>query len=245
MPAMKPIFGLLWALGGGVAGFVLGAALAGIVAHLTNQSNREGAIGYLMMACGIIGALVGLGLGLWWFARSAPAGQGLQQLVQGVLGVLGLIALVALGLWAWVQSREVPVTYDGDTQASLLLEFRLRADAAPTDIASRWLNVEVTTANTRPEALVLTDKVRREGEYVIVPAVQGPLIRSGNRLIVARFGRGDSRHDEVFMPPIPRKPDPRADWSEWTKPREVFDPKTDKRGNAVLEMRWRLELYGQ
>jgi MFS family permease len=246
MRGMKPLLGLLYGLAGMAAGFVLGAVLAMLYAQFSHASNREGAVGYLAIAIGIIGALIGLGVGLWWYARSAPPGEGLAQLFQGVAGVIGLVAVLVLGGWAWMQSREVPATYDGDTQAQLLLEFRLRRDALPAAAPERWLNVEVTTPGTRPEALVLWDQQRTEAEHVVLPAVQGPLIRSGRRLIVARLRLPQGGHDELFSPPMPRKPDPRADWSEWHKPQQVYDGDAPSgKASALLEMRWKLRLYGE
>ncbi|HSW03793.1 hypothetical protein [Aquabacterium sp.] len=77
-------------------------------------------------------------------------------------------------------------------------------------------------------------------------AVQGPLIRAGNRLVVARLPLPDGERHEVFMPPMPRRPDPRAGWSEWVSPRQVFDVQTGATGaQAMLQVRWRLRLYGE
>lgn len=243
---MKPLIGLLYGLAGMVAGFLLGAALAMLYAHWTNASNREGAIGYFAMALGIIGALVGLGVGLWWYARSAPPGEGLMQLMQGVGGVVGLIAVLVLGGWAWMQAREVPLMYDGNTQAQLLLEFRLKRDAVPPDGQERWLSVDVTTPDTRPEALVLWDQQRVAGDHLVLPAVQGPLIRSGRRLIVARLRMANGNRDELFIPAMPRTPDARADWSAWVKPQEVHEERGEvSKASALLELRWRLRLYGE
>lgn len=243
---MKALIGVLWGLGGMVLGFGLFAAGAALYAHWTQASNREGAVGYFMVALGLIGALLGLVAGLVWYARGAPTGEALGRFGQGVLGLAALVAVaVALG-WAWMQSREVPVTYDGDTQANLLLEFRLLAEAAPGTPVRQWLEVEVTTANTRPVALVLPDEVRREGAHLVVPAVQGPLIRSGNRLVVARLALPGGERHEVFMPPMPRRPDPKAGWSDWLPPRQVFDVQTGAGGAPpLLQMRWRLRLYGE
>lgn len=247
MRAMKAFIGLLWGLGGMALGFLVGALGAALFAHLNQTPNREGAVGYLVMAIGFIGALVGLGVGLWLYARSAPVGQGLPQLGQGVLGVMAFVGVLVLALWGWAQSREVPLLYEGDRQASLLLEFRVPVARAPQGEAAGWLNVEVTTSTTRPEALVLQDRVRTEGEHLVVPAVQGPLYRSGNRLIVARVGpRGEVRREELFTPRMPRTPDPKAEWSEWVSPREVVGPGGEpSRQPALLQLRWRLELYGQ
>lgn len=246
MAAMKAFIGLLWGLGGMLLGGIVFGMGAALFASATHMSSREGASGYFIVALGVIGGALGLVAGLAWYARSAPAGEGFSQLGQGALGLAVFVAVLVAAGWGWMQSREVPVTYDGDTQANLLLEFRLPAASAPVTPARRWLNVEVTTANTRPEALVLQDEVRRDGDHLIVPAIQGPLVRSGSRLVVARLELPGVARDEVFMPPMPRRPDPKADWSEWQSPRQVFDARSGATGGpAMLQMRWRLRLYGE
>lgn len=243
---MKALIGLLWALGGMLLGGLLFGMGASLYAQVSQMSTREGAAGYFVIILGLIGGLLGLVAGLVFYARGAPAGDGLRQFGQGVLGLVVLIAVIAVALWAWVESRELPVTYEGQAQANLLLEFRGQAASLPTSAASQWLDVEVTTANTRPVALVLQDELRRDGTQLIIPAVQGPLVRASNRLVVARLKLPDGERHEVFMPRMPRRPDPRADWSEWVSPREVFDVKTEKSGQPpLLQMRWRLRLYGE
>jgi MFS family permease len=242
---MKALTGLLWGLGGMALGGVLFAAGAALVAHLTNASNREGAIGYFVIALGIVGGLLGLLAGLGWYARSAPPGQGWQQLGQALLGLaVFAVLLVALG-WAWVQSHELPVKYEGEALANLELEFRLPAAAAPAGPARQWLAVEVTTRKTRPVALVLQDQRREEGGQLVLPAVQGPLVGAWQRLVVARLELPEGPRDVVFMPRMPRKPDPLAGWSDWEPPREVFDPRAGAAASApALQLRWRVRRYG-
>jgi hypothetical protein len=256
---MNSLLGLLWALGGMVLGFGAFAVGAALFASWTNASNREGAVGYFVIGLGLVGAVLGLiaglvwlvgavlGLiaGLVWYARSAPGGDKLRQLGQGALGLAVFAAVVAAAVWAWAQSHETPVLYDGNTQANLLLEFRMASASAPAGPVRQWLSVEVTTAKTRPVALVLQDEVRQEAAQLIVPAVQGPLIRAGNRLVVARLSLPTGERHEVFMPRMPRRPDPKAGWSDWFSPRTVFDVRTETEGGAaLLQMRWRVEPYG-
>jgi len=243
---MKAWMGLWWALGGMTLGFVVFAAGAALFAQATQMTTREGASGYFMIGMGLIGGLLGLLGGLVWFALRAPTGGGWQQFGQGVLGLAAFAAVLGAAIWAWVYTREGPALYHGKTQANLLLEFRIAAAAVPAGEARQWLDVEVTTARTRPVALVLQDQVRSDGEHQVVPAVQGPLLRAGQRLVVARIALPSGERHEVFMPRMPRQPDPRADWSDWISPREVFDVRTERSGlPPLLQMRWRLRLYGE
>jgi hypothetical protein len=243
---MNLLTGLLWSLAGMAIGGIAFGVGAFLFASLTHASTREGGVGYLVVGLGLLGALLGLVAGLLSHGLRAPAGDGLRQLGQGALGLVLFVAVVALGCWAWAQTREVPLRYEGLTQASLQLEFRAPAGALPAGAARQWLVVDVNTASTRPVAQVLEDEVREEGGYRVVPAIQGPLVRSGRRMIVARLTLPEGERHEVFMPPMPRTPDPKADWSEWVSPRTVFDVKTEKEGaKALLEMRWRIQLYGE
>lgn len=113
---MNLLLGLLWSLAGMAIGAVVFGAGASVFARVTRASNREGAVGYFVIGLGLVGGLLGLVAGLVWYGRSAPAGEGLLQLGQGALGLVLFVALLALGCWAWVQTREVPVRYHGQTQ---------------------------------------------------------------------------------------------------------------------------------
>lgn len=234
---MRAFLGLLSALAGAAAGAAIGALLAAAFAKATNASNREGAIGYFVVAAALLGALGGIAVGILLYARSAPPGEGLRTAGTSLAALAGLAGLVALFVWARVSLREDPVTY-GNTQANLLLEFRLRKTDAPGGSPSGWLDVEVQTSSTRPAGTVISSDVREEGDFLVVPVVQNPLMRSSNRVIVARV-RG--LHDEVFVPPIRRKPDPKAGWSDWYSPRLV-EPAGSR---PILEVRFRISLYGE
>ncbi len=205
---MRSIIGLLWALGGAVAGFVAGAIVSTVISTVTHVSNREGAQGFYMIGLGLIGAVVGLIVALVLYARSAPPGQAAAYGGSGVLGVAAVVALVALGLWGYTNLREGPLEYSG-AMASLELELRIPTAQLPSDASRSWINVEVQTANTRPEASVRWSTRRVEGAFTIVPAIQQPIYRSANRVIVVRL---EGRQDEAFMPSMRRTPDPTADW---------------------------------
>jgi hypothetical protein len=243
---MNLIYGLLSSLAGMAIGALVFGVGASIFASVAQVSNRDGGLGYLIGGLGLLGGVIGLVAGLVWYGRSAPAGEGLRHAGQGALGLALLVALVAAGCWAWVQSREVPLRYEGLTQATLVMEFRVAADAVPaTQGARQWLTVDVTTRETRPQAHVLEDDLRREGPHLLVPVEQGPLVRAFRRLVVARLKLPGGERHEVFMPPIPRTPDPRAGWSAWVSPHTVFDVQTGQEGGQpLLQMRWRLRLYG-
>ena len=242
---MRAVLGALSGLAGAAGGFVVAALLAAVFAKLTNASTREGAVGYFVIAVGFLGAIAGTFVGIFLFARSAPAGEGAKFAGTAVLGLVGLAALVALGVWAWTSSREVPAQY-GNTLASLELEFRVRTAEAPEGPPSRWLDVEIQTATTRPPGLVLSDQVREEGGWLVVPVIQNPLYRSSNRSIVARVS---DQHVELFTPPWKAKPDPKADWSGWYAPRLVertnVEASPDTALRPILEVRYRVRLYGE
>ena len=164
------------------------------------------------------------------------------HLLPALLGLLGLVVLAAALLWAWALSHEGPAKY-GDNLASLELELRVKKADAPAGPPSRWLDVEVQTAKTRPVAVVLSKGVREEGDAIVVPLVQNPLHRASGRLVVVRVA---GRHVEVFSPRWKAKPDPKADWSPWIAPRlaERTGGEAREPVRPILQLRYRLRLYG-
>ena len=173
---MRSLTGLLWALGGGIAGLIVGLVGATIFAGLADMTDREGARGYFALAIGLIGAVIGLIVALVLYGRSAPAGQGPAYTGSGALGVIGLVAAVAFAIWAFMQLRETPLKYNG-AMATLEMEFRVSNADLPASASDRWLSVEVQTEKTRPEGTVIRSAKRTEGDYSIIPVAQGPLYR--------------------------------------------------------------------
>lgn len=241
---MRSIVGLLWALAGAVAGFVAGALVATAIAAATDMSAREGARGFFMIGVGLIGAIIGLVVALVLYARSAPAGQGAAFLGKGVLGIAGLVLLVVVAGWAIVNLREAPLQYDG-AMATLELELRIPSAEIPPEASASWLDIEVQTGKTRPVATVFWSKRRVEQTSTIVPAVQEPLYRAAQRMIVVRIV---GRHDEVFIPRMGRTPDPAADWIDWERPKTVAPPYGTEPAappQSIIELRYRVRPYGQ
>jgi len=241
---MRALLGLMWAVGGAVAGFVGGALGAMIIAKAMSMPGREGMRDYFIFAIGLIGAVIGLIAGLVLYARSAPSGQGVAYVSSGTLGVLGIVAAIALSLWAFTALREVPLQYGG-SMATLVMEFRVLTTALPADGSAQWLNVEVQSTNTRPVGTVLWAKRRTEGVYTVIPVEQDPLYRAGSRVIVVRMA---GLHDETFMPPMKRTPDPRADWSAWYRPAAVdaaYGVVPTAPLTPMLELRYRVRPYAE
>lgn len=242
---MRGVVGLLWALGGAAVGFIAGVIVALIIAKVTDASNREGAQGYFAIALGIIGAIVGIIAGLTLYGRSAPAGQGVSYASSGVLGILGLVAAIAITMFAFLKLREKPLEY-GNAQANLDMELRFRTTDIPADAQqTRWLSVEVQTVKTRPVGTELWDQKRVEGEYTILPVVQGPLYRAAGRVIVVSM---EGKQKEAFTPPIKRTPNPKAGWSEWYRPRRVDPPwgvEPKEPLKSIVELRYKVSVWGQ
>ena len=241
---MRSLVGLLWALGGAIAGLIVGLLGAALFAAATHMTSREGASGYFVVAIGLIGALIGLIAGLVMYGRSAPAGRAAAYTGSGALGFFALVVAVAVCIWAFMQLREAPLEYDG-AMANLEMELRIKSADLPASSSEGWLSVEVQTAKTRPEGAVLWSHKRVEGDYTIIPVVQGPLYRSGSRAIVVRVGE---EQVEVFSPPMKRTPDPTADWTEWYRPRVVDPPYgvvPPTPPKSKLELRYRVRVYGQ
>lgn len=241
---MRSLKGLFWALGGGVAGMVVGLIAGIVITNVTSTTSREGAAGYLMVAIALIGALIGVVAGILLYGRSAPSGQAAAFAGSSLLGAIGVVAAVALGVWAFMSLREAPATYNG-AMADLLLELRVKSADAPAADSTGWLDVEVQTPSTRPEGTVLWSQARTDGVFRIIPVTQGPLSRTGSRFIVVRV---EGRQVEMFSPPMKRVPDPRAAWSPWypansVEPPYGVVPATPLR--PLFELRYRIRVYGQ
>ena len=82
---------------------------------------------------------------------------------------------------------------------NLIRVHRVTKRVFPNEVPERWLDIEVQTTKTRPVATVLWSRRREEQASTIVPAIQQPLYRAGQRVIVVRI---DGRHDEIFVPPM-------------------------------------------
>lgn len=241
---MRSLLGLAWALGGAVAGFVALGTAALLFAKLSSMTDRDGAVGYFVIGVGLLGAVLGLIVGLVWYARHAPPGQMGATALSGGLGVVGLAAVLAASVWAVVSLREAPLEYDG-AMATLELELRVRTSDMPINAESGWFTVEVQTASTRPEGEPRWDRKRAEGDVTIIPVVQQPLYRSGNRTIVVSVR---NRQTELFVPRMARRPDPRADWSDWEAPRTVQPPfgvLVDAPLEPMFALRYRVRRYGE
>lgn len=240
---MRIVLGLFWALVGGAVGFAVGAAGASAFASFTHIAEREGGRAYFVFAFGLVGAVIGIIAGIVRYSRSAPSGQGATYTLSSVAGVVGLVAAVALSVWVYMQSLEKPLEYDG-AQANLEMEFRTTTTSIPASVPEGWLTVEVQAAKTRPEGSVNWSSRRVEGEHTIIPVVQGPLYRAGNRVIVVRIGE---QQVESFTPPMQRTPNPKADWSEWYGPHTVEPPygvTPPVPLKAMLELRYRVRAWG-
>jgi hypothetical protein len=214
---MRLLVGLFWALGGGVAGLLVGGIAGTIITKMAHVSEREGAAGYSIILIALVGAVLGMVAGILLYGRSAPSGQAVQYSASSVLGVVALVAAIAFGVWAFLNLRETSATYDG-AMADLLLEVRTTTTDLPPTGGNDWFTVEVQTPKTRPEGSIAWSEARTEGIFRIFPVTQGQLSRTTSRSIVIHVA---NRQDEIFSPPMKRLPDPKADWSEWYKPNSV------------------------
>jgi len=240
---MRILLGLFWALVGGAVGFALGVGAASAYASFTNMSGREGARGFFAVAIGLVGAIIGIATAIVIYGRSAPSGQSAAYSASGLAGIVGLIAVIVLSVWAYMQLIEKPLEYGG-ARADLEMEFRTQTANVPTANPEGWLAVEVQTAKSRPEGDVGWKSRRIDGAHTIIPVVQSQLVRATSRIIVVRVGE---QQVESFAPPMKRTPNPKADWSEWSPPRNV-DPPYGVTPSAplksVLELRYRVRAWG-
>lgn len=241
---MKILQGVLAAFLGAGVGFAVAAFGSMAIAKAANASNREGALGYLALFAGLLGAVAGVVVAIWLVARRAPPGEVYLRGGAIFAAFLGVLAVAALGVWLFYFSKERPMTYHG-SQASLELELRVPEALVAKDQDLRgFLNVEMQTRTTRPEGTLFVDRVRHEGDAVIVPGSVAPLYRASFRLLVVRVGE----ERELFQLRLGFLPVPRAEWSEWLRADFLDHPggaqPVRAEGRGAVELRYRIHVYG-
>jgi hypothetical protein len=92
------LIALIGGIVGIVAGFFAGAFAGALIASATHMSNFEGAAGYFAVSCGLVGAVIGLFLGVWLAFRLRGPRKNIGAVAAyGVLS-LGTIVAVATGI---------------------------------------------------------------------------------------------------------------------------------------------------
>lgn len=245
---MQSFIGLFWILGGGIVGFVAGMVGGFVIGEVSGPSHRDGASGILAILLGVIGALIGMAIGLGAYGQSAPTGFSTAYLKSGALGFGGFLVCAAFGLGAFLHLREVELRYF-DSGVYLDMEVRAANSSLPPDPRPLWFEVEMETSGewTRsgPRALIDWERVRKENNHTVYPALFSPLLRTSRRKVYVQVG---NQQVETFAPRLGRVPALMPAWSEWLRPVTV-DPPRGFTASAPLqpmfELRYRVRKYNE
>lgn len=209
----------LASIGVGLSTAIVGAILAGWFADKAvswyNVPIREGAQGYFVLFQGIFGAVGGLIIG---FVVSRYAGGDAsiaRALAFGHLAVVFSISSIA-GVARTL--AHVPPEIGGE-RLFLAVEFSWPASKAPDfssgdSVPHIYLYSTVSSAPFGKTGPLWTDKSRREGDRLIIPAIVEVYTSRGQRLLQLKSG---SEGGQVIVVPLrgsPNKSD--LEWSKWT-----------------------------
>ena len=237
------------ALAGGVLGALVGLAFGALCVKLFNVPSREGESGYLMVAVGLIGAILGVFVGIGLSLRSGGLGAG-RIILNGGGALLGLAALGGLVFLYFSMSHPHQLEIDG---ARVNLEFELRVPARrslPPD-PREALRVTLSTVKSQVDATLTTDRPRREGDYLVFPGVVNLPYREKRRLLVVVL-RGSAT--EIFSLDLGAQPKPTKVLGEWHRssffdrdPGAAAGPKPVEKGSLPdgFEVRYRIALFGE
>jgi hypothetical protein len=241
---------------GGLLGLIIGgvgaALFSGMIMELAGVSNFEGGLGMAaVFAFGPLGALAGLGLGIWLGLRMgrkqavAPDGKPAPQhgLRHAAIAIVGIIALGGVVLWVIYASTPQHLEYD-QAGADLVFELRAPAQLAAT-LKPEAIEISLDTDLNQMPGLWSDDPLRTEGEWTSLAGQVELYYRTASRLLVFKFPGG---YDLIFKPALAAKPDPEDGWSEWRKVEWVGLPDQAQavkpRPEDAYELRYRVRVWG-
>jgi hypothetical protein len=201
---------VIYTLGGGVAGFFLGATAASIIAAILRTSKMEGGVGALAAGIGILTGLLGMIVTLLGVLYSR--GASVTGLLRGTLGTIAVLGVTMFVIY-WFQTHSQ--AYFTRKHGSVAVEFEF-APAAGEHLPSELPAIELREGDHHDEATF--DAPPR-------PQASRPSVLSGKtRLFWLTRDRELIVHspdmpDRKFPLIIPRDPSTaRVDWSPWTQP---------------------------
>src|SRR6187402_1171816 len=198
-------------------GLVLGGYLASLAVGWYRVSSFEGGAGYFVVAFALLGAIVGLLLGLA-ISRVAAGSLGFgfwKALLASQLALVGIAAIVG-GIARL--AADVPPTLDGETML-LVVEIRWPESASvspATDTTPRRIRLHSvsgrTVRNSREGALWMEDARREEGRWIVPGAVAVYTSRGDRMLTIEPQPEGA----KGWLLPLPGHPGKaQLAWSPW------------------------------
>jgi len=194
-----------------VAGFAAGAFTGTLIASATHMSNFEGAAGYFAILIGLLGAVIGLFLGVWLAFRL----QGKRKSTGAVVayGVLSLTAAIAGGAGVIMLMLFFDDTLNrGSSKPQALFEIRLPPGAKITD-DRREVEIELNTDKNSASAYKSKEQYQyNDGNRPVIAGGVELTSRTSNRIIVLKI-KGEP--DRLFSLKLSGKPGHSDAYGAW------------------------------
>ena len=203
------LLALIGAIVGLVAGFFAGALAGTLIASATHMSNFEGAAGYFAAACGLLGAPVGLFLGVWLALRVQGKRKDVGAAMTYSALSLGTLVAVAAGVIGLMLLLDDTLNR-GTSKPQALFEIRLPPGTTIPE-NRRGIEVELNTDRNSSSAF-FHDEWRKDGNRPVISGGVELAYRTTARLLVLKI-KGEP--DRLFKLKLPGRPGHSDDFGPW------------------------------
>ncbi len=203
------IVALIGGIIGIVAGFFAGAFAGSLIASATHMSNFEGAAGYFAILIGLLGAVIGLFLGVWLAFRL----QGKRRSIAAVVayGVLSLTATIAGAASVIMLMLFFDDTLNrGSSKPQALFEIRLPPGTKLPE-NRRGIEVELNTDKNGTSAY-FDKEWHSDGDRPVISGDADLAFRTSSRIIVLKI-KGEP--DRLFTLKLSGKPGHSDAYGPW------------------------------
>jgi len=219
-----------------VAGFALGAALAGAL----GISSFEGASGYFALSIGIIAGFAGLVAGIVLALRYQGT-RGLGALA-GRTGIV--VAVIAALVTAGVLIRLATVEHFSGGTPTLEFEIRLPADMPAPDRGK--VDFEMQAGSQRSGGLFKDEWMRRDGDRVVLSGLVPLYTSTSSRMLVVTL---PGQPKLLFQIGLSATPKVSTEYGAWQRVGNLDDMKADSQPRPAaaetFEIRLRVPDWNQ
>ena len=205
------IAALIWGIIGLVAGFLAGAFAGSLIAAAIHMSNFEGAAGYFAVLIGLVGALLGLVLGVWLALRARGANKSFPFVVLYSGLSLGAIIAVVAGVIMLMLFFDSTLNR-GSSKPQALFEIRMPPG---TRLAADRSDVEIELNTDQNSAYAYKSKQEYQYNDGNRPVISGGVelaFRTTSRIIVLKI---KDEPDRLFRLNLSGKPGHSDDFGPW------------------------------
>ena len=203
------LLALIGGIAGLVAGFFAGAVAGTLIASATHMSNFEGAAGYFAVACGLVGTVIGLFLGVWLAFRLRGERKNIGAVA--AYSVLSLGAIVAVSAGIIMLKLLLDDTLNRNAAKPQAL-FEIRLPPGTTLPENRGgIEVELNTDKNGASAF-FHKEWRNDGQRPVISGGVELAYRTTGRILVLKM-KGEP--DRLFKLKLSGKPGHSDDFGPW------------------------------